>query len=271
MIGAIAGDIIGSRFEFAYTKDYDFPLFTKRSRFTDDTVLTVAVADCLSNKKKYDLTLWGYAREHRGRGYGTMFLNWARSDYPKPYNSFGNGSAMRVSPVGWYHNNIQDVLDEAKKSAEVTHNHPEGIKGAQAVAAAIFLAKNGATKDDIKDYIVLNFHYNLDRTLDEIRPHYRFDVTCQGSVPESIIAFLESNSYEDAVRKAVSLGGDSDTMACITGGIAEAYYKDIPKYIIDEARKRLTPDLLVVVDAFEAKYNALEKENINNQVESLKA
>ena len=259
MIGAIAGDIIGSCFEFVYTKDYDFPLFTERSRFTDDTVLTVAIADCLVNNRKYDLTLWGYAQAYRNRGYGPRFQNWMYSSHPEPYNSFGNGSAMRVSPVGWYNNNIDDVLNEAKKSAEVTHNHPEGIKGAQAVASAVFLAKEGTTKKEIKDYIITNFQYNLDRTLDEIRPDYRFDVTCQGSVPESIIAFLESNDYEDAIRKAVSLGGDSDTMACITGGIAEAYYKHIPEHIVQEARKRLTPDLLKIIDGFETRDNVIEK------------
>jgi len=180
-----------------------------------------------------------------------MFQVWARAECYGPYNSFGNGSAMRVSPIGYYYDYIQDVLNEAKKSAEVTHNHPEGIKGAQAVASAVFLAKNDATKSEIKDYITTNFQYDLDRTLDEIRPDYGFDVTCQGSVPESIIAFLESNNYEDAIRKAVSLGGDADTMACITGGIAEAYYKHIPESIVYEARMRLTPGLLKIVDVFE--------------------
>jgi len=171
---------------------------------------------------------------------------------------------MRVSPIGYYYDNIQDVLKEAKRSAEVTHNHPEGIKGAQAVASAVFLAKNDATKAEIKDCIITNFQYNLDRTLDEIRPNYRFDVTCQGSVPESIIAFLESNSYEDAVRKAVSLGGDSDTMACITGGIAEAYYKHIPENIVYEARMRLTPGLLKIVDVFEE--SCKTKDRIKTQI-----
>lgn len=255
MIGAIAGDIIGSAYEFGYTKDYNFPLFVADSRFTDDTVLTVAVADSLLNNKQYDSTLWGYANEYRARGYGGRFMNWIYSPDPKPYNSFGNGSAMRVSPVGWFCNDIESVMEEAKKSAEITHNHPEGIKGAQATAIAVFLARKSEPKEKIKSYIAKTFQYDLNRTLDEIRPRYKFDVTCQGSVPESIIAFLESTDYEDAVRKAVSLGGDADTMACITGGIAEAYYKKIPNYIIDESRKRLYPELLEVVDEFEKACN----------------
>lgn len=257
MIGAIAGDIIGSCFENIYARDYNFPLFTQRSRFTDDTVLTVAVADCLMNNKDYGIAFRQYAAEHRNRGYGGMFISWLRSDDPKPYNSFGNGSAMRVSPVGWYYNSIQDVLNEAKRSAEVTHNHPEGIKGAQAIAAAVFLAKNNSTKQEIKDYITTNFHYNLDRTLKEIKPNYDFDATCQGSVPESIIAFLESSDYESSIRNAIFLGGDADTMACIAGSIAEAYYKNIPEDIVNQAKSRLTPDLLKIVDLFEEKYNVI--------------
>jgi len=255
MIGAIAGDIIGSAYEFGYTKDYDFILFSDRSTYTDDTVLTVAVADCLLHNRKYDVNLWGYANEYRGRGYGGRFMSWIHSPDPKPYNSFGNGSAMRVSPVGWFCNDIDSVLKEAKKSAEITHNHPEGIKGAQATAASVFHAREGKTKEEIKNYISETFQYDLNRSLDEIRLRYKFDVTCQGSVPESIIAFLESNDYEDAVRKSISLGGDADTMACITGGIAEAFYKEISGYIIDESRKRLDERLLKVVDEFEAKYN----------------
>jgi len=250
MLGAIAGDIIGSSYEFSGMKDYNFDLFTEWSRFTDDTVLTIAVADCLINNREYDSTLWGYAREYNGRGYGGRFSCWMHSNNPMPYNSFGNGSAMRVSPVGWYFDRIEDVLSEARKSAEVTHNHPEGVKGAQAVASSIFLARKGASKEEIKEYITTNFQYNLERSYEDIKPNYCFDVTCQGSVPESIIAFLESNDYEDAVRKAVSLGGDADTMGCITGGIAEAYYKEIPQNIVVESRKRLHPELIKILDEF---------------------
>jgi len=161
---------------------------------------------------------------------------------------------MRVSPVGVAFNNMDQVLEEAKRCAEVTHNHPEGIKGAQAAAAAIYLARQGESKDKIKEYISNKFGYNLNRTLAEIRPSYVFDVTCQGSVPEAIISFLESNNYEDAVRKAISIGGDSDTIACITGGIAQAYYKKIPLEIIERAREVLDPDLLEIIDSFNAKY-----------------
>ena len=228
MLGAIAGDIIGSVYEFYSVKSTDFKLFTPESRFTDDTVLTVAVADCILNDKKYAETFRSYGQCYPNVGYGNTFGSWIDSGRLAPYSSFGNGSAMRVSPVGFAFTTLNSVLEEAGKSAEVTHDHPEGIKGAQAVALAIYLAREGYSKDAIRDYVEENFEYDLHRTLDEIRPDYDFDETCQGSVPEAIIAFLESNDYEDAVRKAVSLGGDSDTQACIAGGIAQAFYKKIP-------------------------------------------
>ncbi|MFC2067304.1 ADP-ribosylglycohydrolase family protein [Chloroflexota bacterium] len=254
MIGAIAGDIIGSAYEFNYTKSTDFELFTPCSRFTDDTVLTIAVADCILNGKSYSTVFKNYGHLYPNAGYGNMFAMWLDSDSHAPYNSYGNGSAMRVSPIGFAFTTIHSVLEEAKKSAEVTHNHPEGIKGAQAVAISIHLALEGYGKDAIRSYVEENFEYDLQRTLDEIRPSYAFDETCQGSVPESIIAFLESNDYEDAVRKAVSLGGDSDTMACIAGGIAQAYYKVIPKHVIDKVRGILNEELLHVVDQFTELY-----------------
>jgi len=254
VIGAIAGDIIGSVYEFHNIKTTDLALFNPYSTFTDDTVLTVAVADCILHRKDYSQTLREYGRKYPNRGYGGMFSQWLHSDTMKPYRSFGNGSAMRVSPVGFAFDTLDGVLVEAKKSAEVTHSHPEGIKGAQAVAAAIFLARTGSSSEQIKEYIERKFGYNLDRTLDKIRPGYRFDVTCQGSVPEAIIFFLESTDYEDAVRKAVSLGGDSDTIACITGGIAQACYKRIPNYILKEVRQLLTPELLDIVDVFNQKF-----------------
>lgn len=252
MIGAVAGDIIGSVYEWDSIKHTDFPLFTQESRFTDDTVMTVAVAECLMEGKDYAVTLQEYGRRYPNAGYGGMFARWLESDNPRPYNSFGNGSAMRVSPVGFALTTLEDVLAEAGNSAEVTHDHPEGIKGAQVTAAAVFLARNGYSKKEISKYITKTFNYNLNRTLDEIRPGYVFDVTCQGSVPEAVIAFLESEDYEDAVRKAISLGGDSDTLACITGGIAEAFYGGIPQAIENGSRKRLTPDLLKVIDKFAA-------------------
>ena len=254
MLGAIAGDIIGSAYEFHSTKNYNFELFTPQSTPTDDSILTIAVADCILNGKKYTETFKYYGREYPYGGYGGMFHRWLGSSSSEPYNSYGNGSAMRVSPVGFAFDTLKDVLAEAEKSAAVTHNHPEGIKGAQAVAAAIFLARKGQSKAEIRDYIETTFDYNLVRTLDDIRPHYKFDETCQGSVPESIIAFLESESYEDAVRKAVSLGGDADTMGCIAGGIAEAFYGGVPKDIAENAIERLNDELLKIIDDFYARF-----------------
>jgi len=254
VIGAIAGDIIGSAYELHYTKSTDFPLFSPQSTPTDDTILTIAVADCILNGKDYAPTIKEYGRSYPYAGYGGMFLQWLASDNYDPYNSYGNGSAMRVSPVGFAYDTLDEVLEQAEKSAAVTHNHPEGIKGAQAVASAIFLARKGKDKSDIREYIEETFNYDLHQRLDDIRPHYQFDETCQGSVPQSIIAFLESNDYEDAVRKAISLGGDSDTLACMTGGIAQAYYKQIPNYIAEKVRGLLDEELLAVVDEFNERY-----------------
>ena len=255
MLGAIAGDIIGSVFEGYPVKSTDFPLFSAYSTFTDDSVLTVAIADCILNSKEYAPALKEYGRKYPYAGYGGMFIHWLASDSYEPYNSFGNGSAMRVSPVGFAYDTLNEVLEQAGKSAAVTHNHPEGIKGAQAVAAAIFLARKGKDKEEIRRYIEEKFDYNLHQKLDEIRPYYRFDSTCQGSVPQSIMAFLESDNYEDAVRKAISLGGDSDTMACIAGGIAQAYYRAIPDYILSAIREILDKELLEVVNSFNSRFD----------------
>ncbi|MBX7218975.1 MAG: ADP-ribosylglycohydrolase family protein [Blastocatellia bacterium] len=254
MLGAIGGDIIGSYFEIRPVKTTDFPLFTKYSVFTDDTVLTVAIAHAILRGEPYATALKRFGRQYPQAGYGGTFYNWMLSDSYNPYHSWGNGSAMRVSPVAWAFESFEKTLDEARQSAEVTHNHPEGIKGALAVAAAIFMARSGEAKTLIREVISRAYGYDLNRTLDEIRPTYHFDVACQGSVPESIIAFLESDSYEDAVRKAVSLGGDSDTMACIAGAIAEAFYGEIPAEIAREIRSRLPSDLLDIVDEFEEKF-----------------
>lgn len=254
LFGAIAGDIIGSVYEWNAVKTTVFPLFINRSTFTDDSVMTIAVADwliCGGNVAEY---LQRYGRNHYLRGYGGAFRCWLRAENPQPYNSWGNGSAMRVSAVGWAFDTLEETLEAAKKSAEVTHNHPEGIKGAQATAAAIFLARNGHSKEEIKDYTEKTFGYDLSRTCDEIRPTYDFDVSCQGSVPESIIAFLESTDYESCVRLAVSFGGDADTMAAIAGGIAEAYYGGVPEEIRAQVISRLTPDLLSTLEAFNAKF-----------------
>lgn len=250
MLGAIAGDIIGSLYEFRNIKKMDFKLFNHDSRFTDDTILTIAIADSILNNKDYALTLKEYGRKYASGDYGTSFSKWLNSESSEPYNSFGNGSAMRVSPIGFAFDTIEKVREEAKRSAEVTHNHPEGIKGAEAVASAVFLARNGYKKEQIKDYIENNFGYFLDESLDEIRQRYAFDETCQGTVPQAIVAFLESESYEDSIRKAISIGGDSDTIACIVGGIAQAYYKKISPFIVDETKERLPIELLEVVNKF---------------------
>ncbi len=256
MIGAIAGDIIGSVYERYYTKRTDFQLFSPQSRPTDDSILTIAIADCILNGKEYAPTIKEYGRAYPYAGYGGMFIRWLANDNHEPYYSYGNGSAMRVSPVGFAYDTLDEVLEQAEKSAAVTHNHPEGIKGAGAVASAIFLARLGEDKNRIREYVEGTFGYNLHQKLDEIRPYYRPDATCQGSVPQSIIAFLESEDYEDAVRKAISLGGDSDTMACITGGIAQAHYKVIPDYIVNTVRELLNSELLDIVDSFNRRFLA---------------
>lgn len=250
MLGAIAGDIIGSVYEFASFKKYDFPLFSDDSFFTDDSVLTVAVADALINNLDITKTLKAYALQYPNRGYGGSFYKWIHSPSLEPYNSWGNGSAMRTSSVGFFYNSEADVLRTAREFAEVTHNHAEGIKGAQATAFAIFLARQGSSKEEIKSSIATSFQYDLTRSLDEIRPKYVFDESCQGSVPQAITAFLESDNFEDAVRKAVSLGGDADTLACITGGIAEAYYGQVPQEIAAEVMKRLPDDFKKIIDKF---------------------
>ena len=230
MLGAILGDYIGSVYERFNIKSEDFPLFRDDCRFTDDTVLTVAVADVLMNNKDYATTIKEYSRKYPLAGYGGNFINWVDSDNMQGYNSWGNGSAMRVSSVGWLFNSMEEVMSEAKRSAEVTHNHPNGIKGAQAIACCIFWARTSLfsmeplAKDDIKRKIEKHFEYDLNRTIDEIRPTYEFDVSCEGSVPEAIIAFLESKDIESCIRKAISIGGDSDTIAAMAGGIAEAFY-----------------------------------------------
>lgn len=250
MLGAVAGDTIGSPYEFAPNKSMDFPLFCTHSKFTDDTVLTIAIADILLKNLDLIDTLKEYSRKYPNAGYGGSYQHWIFSDSRDPYNSWGNGSAMRTSPIGFFYTKESDVLKAARMCAQVTHNHPEGIRGAQATSLCIFLARYGASKNDIRKEISKWFNYDLSKTIKEIRPKYIFDVSCQGSVPQSIIAFLESDDYEDAVRKAVSLGGDADTMACITGGIAEAFYGPIPENIALETRKRLPNEFLKVIDEF---------------------
>ena len=255
MLGAIAGDMVGSPYEGSPIKSTEFQLFTNRSVFTDDTVLTVAVADAITSEEEYTSSMKQIGRQYPRAGYGGLFYRWLFSRVSEPYNSWGNGAAMRVSPVGFAFDSPGDVLREAKKCAAVTHNHPEGIKGAQATALAVFLARTGESKEKIREEITRRFAYDLDRKLSHIRPGYTFDVSCHSSVPESIIAFLESHDFESALRNAVSLGGDSDTMACIAGGIAQAFYRDMGPEIVRNTRQRLPEDLLRIVDSFNERFD----------------
>jgi ADP-ribosylglycohydrolase len=250
LLGAVTGDMIGSVYEYASFKSMDFPLFSPDSHFTDDSVLTLAVADAVLDRGSYLDKIRSYAERYPESGFGLYFVRWLFSKSPQPYNSFGNGSAMRVSAVGWAFDTLEEVLREAEASAAVTHNHPEGINGAQAVALAIFLARSGSTRDEIRNQVTTHFGYDLSLTLDQIRPSYRFDETCQRTVPPAITAFLESDDFEDAIRKAVSLGGDADTLAAITGSIAEAFYGGVPVAIAAEVQKRLPADLWDVVERF---------------------
>ncbi len=250
MIGAIAGDIIGSVYEANPIKTVDFPLFTEYSRFTDDTVLTIATAHALMTDLDYAAAYRQFGRAYPRAGYGGTFINWLMLDEAPPYNSWGNGSAMRISPVGFAFGSMQNVLEEAKKSAAVTHNHPHGINGAQATALAIFMGRQGKSKEKIRRAISEKFDYNLSRSIDEIRPDYGFDISCQGSVPEAITAFLQSDDVESAIRLAISLGGDSDTQACIAGAIAHAFYREIPEEIEKEVRSRLPREFLTILDEF---------------------
>lgn len=255
IIGAVAGDVIGSIYEFHNIRTIVFPLLNEKCNFTDDSVLTIAVADCILHHKDFSKTIWDYAKKYPHRGYGGGFMHWIAKGDLKPYNSFGNGSAMRVSPVGFAYNDIDTVLHVAKQSAEVTHNHPEGIKGAQAIASAIFYARMGKSKEFIKDYISTAFHYNLNDTVENLRKTSHFDETCQGSATQAIIAFLESTDFENAIRLAVSIGGDSDTIACMTGGIAAAFYREIPDEIIQFVSKKLPKEFNDLIKEFDEKYS----------------
>jgi ADP-ribosylglycohydrolase len=256
ILGAATGDIIGSKYEFKNIKTTDFPLFSEGCFATDDSIMTFATMDVLLNNGDYTTTYQKYGRKYPNPtgGYGLSFNKWIHSAQPRPYMSWGNGSAMRVSPVGWAFNSLEQTLEEAENCAQVTHNHAEGVKGAQATASAIYLARNGKTKDDIKTYIAETFGYNLDRSITEIRPDYHFDESCQGSVPEAIIAFLESSDYENAIRLAISIGGDSDTIACITGGIAEAFYGQVPDIIVQKVLAILPKEFIPITEAFSLQY-----------------
>jgi ADP-ribosylglycohydrolase len=254
MIGAIAGDIIGSVYEFDPIKTKDFPLFSPSCGFTDDTVLTLAIADAILSGRPYLETIREIGRRYPNAGYGGLFHHWLHSEDSRPYNSWGNGSAMRVSPIGFAFQDEATVLEEAARTAEITHNHPQEIKGAQATALAVFLARTGSTKQEIMRTIQARFGYDLERTVDDIRPTYSFDESCERTAPEAIVAFLDSSSYEDAIRNAISLGGDSDTLACITGGIAEAFYGHVPSEIRTKVMGCLSPDLWDITERFSTKY-----------------
>lgn len=250
LYGTICGDIIGSWHESASTKKYNFKLFTEMSRFTDDTVCTIGIADALIQNEPFEHRLRHWCLKYPRSGYGKMFRSWIFSYIKEPYNSWGNGSAMRVSPIGAYANTLDECLTLAQQSAEITHNHPEGIKGAQAVASTIFLALHGSDKGEIRNYIERQFGYNMSRRYEDIQPDYRFRISCQKSVPESIIAFLDSTDYESAIRMAVAYGGDADTMAAISGGIAAAYYGEIPQFILNQCKTILPNELNLVIDKF---------------------
>ncbi|HEU0007417.1 MAG TPA: ADP-ribosylglycohydrolase family protein, partial [Terriglobia bacterium] len=253
-IGAISGDVIGSVHEGAPAKAKDFPLFVTGSTFTDDTVLTVAVASAIREGAEFATSLRRWGRRYPHAGYGGWFYDWLFRDTPAPYNSFGNGSAMRVAAIGWAFDDLDAVLREAAKSAEVTHNHPEGIKGAQAVAAAILVARTGQTKDQIAALLSDGFGYDCTMGLSSLQRRCGFDVTCEGTVPAAAAAFLQSTDFEDAVRNAVSFGGDADTLACIAGAMAEAHYGGVPAAIQVEVLRRLDGALHEEVIAFARKY-----------------
>ena len=254
MLGSIAGDVIGSSYEHAPVKTTDFELFTPATTFTDDTVLTVATAFSLLTDGDYAENYRIFGRLYPMAGYGGMFMDWLAGAEAKPYGSYGNGSAMRVAPVGWALDTVDEVLAEAERSAAVTHDHPEGIKGAQAVALGILLSRQGASRGEICAEIAGRFGYDLDRTVDAIRPGYGLDLTCQGTVPESFVCFREGTAWLDTVRLAVSLGGDADTMACISGGLAEAAGSAIDPELEHEIRLKLPDHLLEVVADFMTNY-----------------
>lgn len=254
MLGALVGDIVGSVYEWNNHRSKDFPLFGPKSAFTDDSVLTVALADAILSGSHYAGVMRRYGERYPNAGYGGMFRQWLRSKEMGPYNSFGNGAAMRISPAGWAYETLEETLLQAAAFTSITHNHPEGVKGAEATAGAIWLARHGKSKSDIRAWVAKRTGYDLTRTCDQIRPTYDFNETCQRTVPEALIAFLESEDFEDAVRNGISLGGDSDTLACITGSVAEAFYGGVPPAIEKETLARLDAPLRDVVQLFRRRF-----------------
>jgi ADP-ribosylglycohydrolase len=253
MLGALTGDIVGSIYEWNNIHTTDFPLFQEQCSFTDDSVLTVALAEAILTGEDYGVLMRRYYRRYPEAGYGGSFKRWASAADSGPYGSWGNGSAMRVSPVGWAFDTLEQVLEQAERFSSYTHDHPEGIQGAQAVAAAVFLARGGTPAPEIARYLTGHFGYDLSRSCDELRPDYRYDVSCRGTVPQAVRAFLEGRNFEEGVRLAVSLGGDSDTLACITGSIAQAYH-GIPEAIAQRALQFLDEPLRRVTLEFEARF-----------------
>ncbi len=256
MLGALVGDIVGSVFEWNNHRSKDFPLFRPESLFTDDSVLTVALAETILQGSDFASVMRLYGQRYPKAGYGGMYRRWLLDPSMGPYGSFGNGAAMRIGPAGWAFGSLDETLDRARLYTAVTHDHPEGIKGAQAVAGAIWMARHGSSKADLRGWVERTAGYDLSRTCDEIRPEYKFNETCQKTVPEALIAFLESTDFEDAIRNAISLGGDSDTLACITGAVAEAFYGGVPAAIEREALARLDAPLRDVVRVFRGRFGS---------------
>jgi len=252
--GALTGDIVGSIYEWNNIKTTEFPLFQGHCHFTDDSVLTVALAESILTGERYERVMKRYFNRYPEAGYGGSFRRWARSESSGPYGCWGNGAAMRVSPAGWAFDSLEQVLKKAEEYSFLTHDHPEGIKGAQAVAAAVYLGRTGSSKQEIRRYLAESFAYELTRSCDQIRPEYSFDVSCQGTVPQALTAFLESTDFESAIRLAISLGGDSDTLACITGAVAQAFYGGVPKLIARRTMDFLDEPLRRVTLEFEGKF-----------------
>ena len=254
IIGAVAGDMVGSHHKEQKAGGLNISLTNKKPEFTANTVLTVATMDALLNGREYTSTMKSYGERYPGRGYGPALLRWMRQDEPKPYHSWNNSVALRVSPVGHACRTVGETVEEAGKCAAISHNHPDGIKGAQAAAVCVFLAKNGRTKEDIRSYIEATFRYDLQKTIEMIRQEFYYDHSCESSVPAAITAFLDSSDYEDALRLAISLGGGCGSLACITGGIAQAFYKDIPRHIAEPVIEQLSPGMFEVIDKFSCTY-----------------
>ena len=271
MLGAIAGDMIGVPWEVSGEKRRDFPLFTEFSRFSDDTVMTIAVAHALLEERDYARAMREFGRRYPLIGYGQRFEQWLTDASMGPYESYGNGGAMRASPIGFAARSVEEALDEAERCAAPTHNHAEGIKGAQAVALGVFLARAGASKQNIRSEITARVGYDLDHTVAFIRPGYSFDVAAERSVPEAIICFLDADDFEGAVRNAVSLGGDADTMACIAGALSEAYWGEVPGAIANQVRERLPGELLALVDRFRARFQSGSRQHDSSSGPSLES